>query len=98
MQETRALLRKVIGPGIPWPLVEHHVHHLRNDVAGALDDDGIADPDIAALAQLFAVAADSPDVVVVVQRDVLHDDAADADRLELSDRGERAGASDLDLD
>ena len=28
----------------------------------------------------------------------MHDDAADADRLELADRGERAGAADLDLD
>src|SRR6202011_4398582 len=49
-------------------------------------------------AQLLAMAADAPDVVLVVQGDVLHDDAADADRLELADRGERAGASDLDLD
>jgi len=80
------------------PLVEHHVDHLRNDVAGALDDDGVADPDIAALAQLLAVAADTPDVILVVQRDVLHDDAADANRLQLADRREGAGAADLDLD
>src|SRR6266446_2489731 len=93
MKRTRASLRKLIRPGIPRPLVEHHVHHLRNDVAGALDDDGVADPDIAALAQLLAMAADSPDVVLIVQRDVLHDDAADADRFELADRRERAGAS-----
>jgi len=33
-----------------------------------------------------------------VQRDVLHDHAADADRLELADRRERAGAADLDFD
>jgi hypothetical protein len=33
-----------------------------------------------------------------VQRDVLHDHAADADRLELADRRKRAGAADLDLD
>ena len=76
----------------------HDVDHLRNHVAGALDDDGVADPDVAALAQLLAVAADALDVVLVVQRDVLHDDAADADRLELADRRERAGAPDLDLD
>src|SRR5207245_11377510 len=54
--------------------------------------------DVAAVAQLFAVAADALDVVLVVQRDVLHDDAADADRLELADWGERSGAPDLDLD
>jgi hypothetical protein len=33
-----------------------------------------------------------------VQRDILHDDAADADRLKLADRRERPGAPDLDLD
>src|SRR5258705_13469155 len=86
MQRARTSLWKLIRPGIPRPLLEHHVHHLRNDVAGALDDDGVADPDIAALAQLLAMAADAPDVILVVQRDVLHDDAADADRLELADR------------
>src|SRR6202790_1797828 len=97
-QRTRTFLRELIGPGVLGALVEHHIHHLRDDIAGALDDDGIADPYIAALAQLLAVAADAPDVILVMQRDVLHDDAADADRLELADRGEGAGASDLDLD
>src|ERR1700716_6489 len=79
-------------------LADQDVDPLRNDVAGALDNDGVADPDIAALAQLFAVAADTLDVILVVQRDVLHDDAADSDRLQLADRRERAGAADLDLD
>src|ERR1019366_3949733 len=50
------------------------------------------------IAQWLAVAADALDVVLVVQGDVLHDDAADADRLELGDRRERAGAADLNLD
>src|ERR1700726_737351 len=98
MQRTGASFRKVVGPGIPGTLLEHHVHHLRNHVAGALDDHGVADPDIAALAQLLAMAANALDVILVVQRDVLHDDAADADRLELADRRERAGAPALDLD
>src|ERR1700737_2517353 len=98
MQRARTFLRKVIRPSIPGPLVEHHVHHLRNDVAGALDDDGIADADIAALAQLLAVTADAFDVILVVQRDVLHDDAADADRFKLADWREGAGAPHLDLD
>ncbi len=71
---------------------------MRNHVAGPLDHHGIADPDIAAVAQLLAVAADALDVVLIVQRDVLHDDAADADRLQFADRRERAGAPDLDLD
>ena len=98
VQRARTFLRKMKGLRVLRPLVDHHVHHLRNDVAGALDDDGVADPDIAALAQLLAVAADALDVILVVQRDVLHDDAADADRLELADRRERAGAPDLDFD
>src|SRR3977135_3110701 len=98
MKRARTFLRKAIRPGIAGPLVEHHVYHLRNDVAGALDNDGIADPDIAALAQLLAVTADALDVILVVQRDVLHDDAADADRLKLADWREGAGAGGLDLD
>ena len=75
-----------------------YVNDLRNHVAGALDNDGVANADIAALAQRLTVAADTLDVILVVQRDVLHDDAADADRLELADRRERAGATNLDLD
>src|SRR5260370_31631045 len=97
MQRARTFRRKVILL-FPTRLVRYHVHHLRNDVAGALDDDGIADADIAALAQLLAVAADALDIILVVQRDVLHDDAANADRLELAYRREGAGAPDPDLD
>lgn len=80
------------------PLVEHDVDDLRDDVAGALDHDGVADPDVAPIAQAFALVTDALDVILVVQRDVLHDHAADADRLELADRGEGAGAADLNLD
>ena len=80
------------------PLVEDDVDHLRDDVAGALDHDGVADPDVAPLAQNLTLVADALDVVLVVQGDVLHDHAADADRFELADRRERAGAADLDLD
>src|SRR6185437_10405040 len=97
VQVARAFGGEAIGLGVLRTLVQHHVHHLRNDVAGALNDDGVADADVAALAQRFAVAADALDVVLVVQRHVLHDDAADADRLELADRRERAGAADLDF-
>ena len=98
VQRARAFRGEVIGLGVLRPLVDDDVDHLRDDVAGALDDDGVADADVAALAQGLAVAADALDVVLVVQRDVLHDDAADADRLQLADRRERAGAADLDLD
>src|SRR5467141_878018 len=97
MQRARTFRRKVILL-FPTRLVRYYVNNLRNDVAGALEDHGVADPDIAALAQLLAMTADAPDVILIVQRDVLHDDPADADRFELADRRERAGASDLDLD
>src|SRR6202521_4578555 len=97
MQRARTFRRKLILL-FPTRLVRYHVNNLRNDVAGALDDDGVADAYIAAVAQWLAVAADAPDVILIVQRDVLHDDAADTDRLELADRRERAGAPDLDFD
>src|SRR3954464_6771677 len=98
VQWTGALLREMKFFGVLRPLVDHDVDDLRDDVASALDDDGVADPDVAALAQLFAVAADALDVVLIVQCDVLHDDPAAPDRLQLADRRERAGAADLDLD
>src|ERR1700688_4831739 len=98
MQRARAFPWEAIRIGVPGALVDHDVDDLRNHVTGALDDHGVADPYIAAFAQLLAVAADALDVVLVVQRHVLHDDAADADRLQLADRRERAGAADLDLD
>ena len=60
---------------------------LRDDVAGALHDDRVADPHVLAR-----------DLVLVVQRRVRDDDAADGDRLELGDRRQRAGAADLDVD
>src|SRR5580692_10149634 len=98
VQRARTLLRKVKLFGILRPLVDHDIDHLRNHIAGALDHDRVADPDIAAVAQRLALVADPFDVVFIVQRHVLHDDAADADRLQLADRRERAGAPDLNLD
>src|ERR1700730_11745995 len=77
-------------------LVYDYVHNLRNDVAGALNNDGVADADVAALAQLLAVPADALDVILVVQCRVLHDHTADRDRLELRGRRERAGTADCD--
>src|SRR5579871_5109251 len=79
VQRARAFLREMKFLRALWPLVDDDVDHLRNHVAGALDHYGVADPDVAAFAQLFAVAADPPDVVFVMQRDVLHNHAADAD-------------------
>ena len=71
---------------------------LRDDVAGALDDDGVADAEIDAVADRIAVVADALDVVLIVQRRVRHHDAADGDRLEPRHRRQRAGAADLDID
>ena len=61
---------------------EIDVDDLRDDVAGALDDDRVADAQVLAVADRLAVGADPLDVVLVVERRVGDDDAADGDRLE----------------
>src|ERR1041385_323796 len=96
VQRAWALLRKVIGPGAFRPLVDDDVDDLRDDVTGALDDHSIANADVAPLAQNLALVADALDVILVVQRGVLHDDAADADRLQLRRRRQHAGAAHRD--
>ena len=80
------------------PLIEHHVDDLRDNVTSALDRHRVTDPDVGAAADRVAVVADALDVVVVVQRGVLHHDAADRHRLEFGDRRQCAGAADLDFD
>ena len=79
--------RKDVGLGALRPFLRNDAQHLRDDIAGALDGHGVAD------AHVFA-----RDLVLVVQRRVLHHHAADRHRFELGDRRERAGAADLDLD
>ena len=64
----------------------HRADHLRDDVAGALDDHGVA------LANVLAV-----DVLLVVQRRLRHRHAADLDGLELRPRVERSGSPDADV-
>src|SRR5207344_7936 len=59
VQIARAFPRKFIGFCVFRPPVDHHVDDLRNDVAGALDDHGVADPDVAAFAQTLALAPDA---------------------------------------
>ena len=61
--------------------------HLRDDVAGALDAHPIAD-----------AQAQPRDLVAVVERDVGDHHPADPDRLQPPDRGQLAGAADLDVD
>ena len=67
--------------------VDDRAHDLRDDVAGALEHDGVAD------AQVLA-----PDLVDVVQRGVAHRGAAHDDRGDVRDRGHGADAADVDLD
>ena len=74
--------REHVGLGVLRPLVEDDAQHLRDDVAGALHDHGVADADVLAR-----------DLVLVVQRGVGDDDAADRHRLQLGDRRQRAGAA-----
>src|ERR1700710_1459830 len=78
VKRARTFFWKDILLGSPWP-IQHHIDDLRNHVAGALDDDGIADADVSAFAQLLAVATDALDVILIMQRRVLHHDAADGD-------------------
>ena len=51
----RAFGREHVGLRIRRALVEHHVEHLRDDVAGALDRDRVADADIRTVPELRAV-------------------------------------------
>src|SRR5438034_8899435 len=86
VQRARTFFRKMEFLCGLRPLVDHDVDHLRNHVAGALDDDGVPDPDIAPVAQLLAVATETLDVIFIVQRDGLRDDADDVDRLDIAGR------------
>src|SRR5690242_8160062 len=65
----------------------NHSENLRDDVARALHDHGVADADVLA-----------DDLVLVMQRGVLHHNAADGDGIEFGDRRQRAGPADLDID
>ncbi len=78
--------REPILGAVGRTLLQDHPHDLRDDVAGALDHHGVADADVLA-----------PDLALVVQGGVRDRDAADLDRLQPGDRGEGAGAADLDL-
>ena len=83
----RANIRKLESFRAFRTLILHRSENLRNDVAGALHDNRVADAHVLAF-----------DLVLVVKRGVLHHDTADGDGLELGRGGERAGAADLDFD
>src|SRR5690606_19935698 len=94
----RASMGHFVGLGIGRALVDEHIDDLGDDITCPLDGDRVADADILALADRHAGAVAAGDIVLVVQRHIDHGDAADADRIEPGDRGERAGAADLYFD
>ena len=83
----RAFVRHLDGPGIRRPLRLDHLHHLRDDVASAVDEHGIADAQI-----------ESRNLVHVVQRRVGDGDPANEYRLELGDRRDGTRSADLEVD
>src|SRR5690606_14781368 len=60
-----AAVGKHVGLGIRGALLGDHPDDLRDDVAGALDDDGVADADVDAVADRRAEAVEALDVVLV---------------------------------
>ena len=78
---------KAEGDFLARPPGQHHVHDGRNDFAGLLDLDRVADADV-----LLA------DVVFVVKRGAADGAAGQEDRFEFGDGRERARAADLDGD
>ena len=87
VQRARAVGREGIGLRALGPLLQHHADDLRDHVAGALQDHGVADPDVLAR-----------DLVGVVQGGVLDHHAPDRHRQQPRHRGDRAGAAHLDVD
>ena len=83
----RAVLGEDVGDLGPGPLRVHHLHDLGDDVAGAANEDLVADPDVLPL-----------ELQRVVQRGPGDGDPAHLHRGEEGHRGERAGAADVDLD
>ena len=94
----RAGFGKLVGLCVLRPLVHHDADDLGDHVAGALHHDGIADAKIDAVTNRISFVADPLDVILIMQRRVRDDDAADRDRLEPGHRRQRAGAADLDID
>src|SRR5690606_36460171 len=83
----RAVIGKDVRLAVFRALFRDDGDDLRDDIAGALDDHGIADADI------FA-----NDFIFIMQRRVGDDDAADGDGAKSRNRRQRAGAADLYLD
>ena len=82
----RADVRELIGLAVLGPLLQANFEDLRNDVARPLHDDGVADADVL-----------PRDLVLVVERGVRNDDAADGHRFQPRNGRQRAGAPDVDF-
>ena len=81
-------VRRHLPDGLgPVSSVDDRGDDLRNDLAGTLEDDRVADSKVLA-----------PDLVDVVERRVAHGRPTDEDRGHVRDRGHRAGPPDVDLD
>ena len=83
----RAGVGHLEGLGVFWALVGHHFNHLRDHVAGALYNHGVAN------AHVFA-----SDLVLVMEGRVGDDDAADRHRLQFGHWRQGAGAAYLNFD
>ena len=83
----RTFLRHVPGAARRGPLLFQDADHFGDDVTGALDDDVVRRPDILAR-----------HLVLVVEGGAADGDTADLDRRQPGDRGDGAGAADVDLD
>src|SRR5690606_27087725 len=84
-RQERAHERVALGDRLPPP-VESDADDLRDDVARPLDHDAVPDPDVLAV-----------ELVLVVERRARNRDAADADRAQPRDGGDRARTADLEL-
>src|SRR5690606_3682503 len=92
LAEDGATARRAFGGELEFDLVSgagvlDDGDDLGDDVAGAADDDAVADAHVLA-----------PKLVLVVQGGAGNDHAADVDGLQDGDGGEDAGAADVDLD
>ena len=83
----RAPRRELPGHRVGRAAGLDHLHDVRDDVAGALDQDRVADPDVLAA-----------DLVLVVEADVADHDPGELHRLELRAGREHARLADVDRD
>src|SRR5437868_5088958 len=94
----RTGVRELVWHGIDGPLVDDDTDDLWDDIPGPLDHHRVAEAHVDAVADRLAVAVETLDVVLVVQRDILDHHATDGHRRQPRHRRQRAGAPDLNVD